>query len=172
LNKIPVNVAIIKIAYKNGSLIRRLKKRGIMLTTGNFDGLTEIEEDLNFLIEHNKTLLESPIFAFVTFTNQEGKERFGKHNSYYLPSGAYNKDYEPFMLLGEKAEVRICNEPSDIIWENLEFTNVGRASRRCISFCVVTFFLFVTFALFAYLRSEAGIFADKYPSSTSCNNIL
>ena len=50
-------VAIIKIAYKNGSLIRRLKKRGTMLATGNFDGLTEIQEDLNYLIEHNMSLL-------------------------------------------------------------------------------------------------------------------
>ena len=64
-----------------------------MLATGNFDGLTEIEEDLNYLIEHNKSLLQTPIFAFVTFTNQEGKERFGKYNSYKLPSGAHNPDY-------------------------------------------------------------------------------
>jgi hypothetical protein len=28
-----------------------------MLATGNFDGLTEIEDDLNYLIEHNKSLL-------------------------------------------------------------------------------------------------------------------
>jgi|LauGreDrversion4_2_1035121.scaffolds.fasta_scaffold53014_2 hypothetical protein len=48
---------MIKIAYKNGSLIRRLKKRGTMLATGNFDGLAEIEDELNYLIEHNKTLL-------------------------------------------------------------------------------------------------------------------
>ena len=48
---------MIKIAYRNGFLIRRLKKRGTMLATGNFDGLTEIQEDLNYLIEHNKTLL-------------------------------------------------------------------------------------------------------------------
>jgi len=38
-------------------LIRRLKKRGTMIATGNFDGLAEIEEDLNYLIEHNKELL-------------------------------------------------------------------------------------------------------------------
>jgi len=42
---------MIKIAYRNGSLIRRLKKRGTMLATGNFDGLTEIEAELNDLIK-------------------------------------------------------------------------------------------------------------------------
>ena len=75
------------------------------------------------------------------------------------------------MLLGEEAEVRICNEPSDILWENLEFTKIGRASRRCIAFCMISLFLIATSFLFAYLRSEAGIFADRYPSSTSCPRI-
>jgi len=45
---------MIKIACRNGFLIRRLKKRGTMLATGKFDGLTEIENDLNYFIEHNK----------------------------------------------------------------------------------------------------------------------
>lgn len=40
-----------------------------MIATGNFDGITEIEEDLNYLLEHDKSLLETPIFAFVSFTN-------------------------------------------------------------------------------------------------------
>jgi hypothetical protein len=49
---------MIKIAYRNGFLIRRLKKRGTMLATGNFDGLTEIEDDLNYFIEHNKDYIK------------------------------------------------------------------------------------------------------------------
>lgn len=142
-----------------------------MLATGNFDGLTEIEEDINYLIENNNDLLTSPIFAFVTFTNQEGKERFGKYNSYHLPSGAYNPDYKPFNLLGDEAEVRICNEPSDILWENLEFTKIQRGSRTCCVTILVTIFLIFTFTVFAFLRSKAGIFADRYPSSTSCPRI-
>ena len=64
-----------------------------MLATGNFDGLTKIEDDLNNLLKQNKKLYETPIFAFVTFTNQEGKERFGKYHSYKLPSGAKNPYY-------------------------------------------------------------------------------
>lgn len=64
-----------------------------MIATGNFDGLTEIQDELNDLIDQNKDLLTTPIFAFVTFTNQEGRERFGKFNAKYCPSGAQNKDY-------------------------------------------------------------------------------
>ena len=162
---------MIKIACRNGFLIRRLKKRGTMLATGKFDGLTEIENDLNYFIEHNKDYINQPIYAFVTFTNQEGKERFGKHNSKYLPSGANNPDYKPFKLLGEDAEVKICNEPSDIIWENLEFSKLQRASRTCLVTLAITLFLIATFIVFAFLRSYAGLFADKYPSSTSCPKI-
>ena len=139
-----------------------------MIAAGNYDGLMEIEDELNDLLLNNKTLLETPIFAFVTFTNQEGKERFGKYNSKKLPSGATNPDYKPFELLGEDAEVRICNEPSDILWENLEFSNIGRAGRRCFSIFVTTLFLIATFLIFLWMRSKSGEFADKYPSSTSC----
>ena len=74
-------------------------------------------------------------------------------------------------MLGEEAEVRICNEPSDILWENLEFSKIGRTSRACISTILVVIFLIFTFGLFSYLRSHAGEFADKYPSSTSCTRI-
>lgn len=144
----------------NGALIRRLKKRGTMLATGNYDGLLEIEEELNDLLEQNKTLLNTPIFAFVTFTNQEGKERFNKNNSKKLPSGALNLDYRPFMLLGEESEVRICNEPSDILWENLEFSNFGRARRICLASILVLIFLIFTTVVFSILRARAGVFAD------------
>jgi len=75
------------------------------------------------------------------------------------------------MLLGEEAEVRICNEPSDILWENLENTKIGRTGRTCCAHIFVAIFLFFTFVLFLILRSSAGKFADKYPSSTNCPKI-
>ena len=49
-----VKIAVLKLAYKNGSLVRRLKKRGSMIAAANFDGLVEIEDELNDLIQKNK----------------------------------------------------------------------------------------------------------------------
>lgn len=64
------------------------------------------------------------------------------------------------MLLGEETEVRFCNEPSDILWENLEFTKFGRTRRTCVASVLILIFLIFTTALFSILRSKAGIFAD------------
>jgi len=71
---------MIKLAYKNGTLIYRLGKRGGMISLGNFEGQQEFEDQINFFVKENRELIDTPIFAFVTFTTQEGKERFGKYN--------------------------------------------------------------------------------------------
>ncbi len=103
-------------------------------------------------MQHNRELLDTPIFAFVTFTTQEGKERFGKFNSKKLPSGAVNHNYKPFTLLGKETEARFCNEPSDIIWENLENSNIGRKSRECLAGIFICVFLIITTVIFSLLR--------------------
>ena len=103
--------------------------------------------------------MNTPIFAFITFTTQEARERFGKFNCKKRFSGNKNLDYEKYELLGEEADVRFCNEPSDILWENLEKSYFGRMSRRIISAIIIVIFLFFTTLIFYLLRAEAGSFA-------------
>ena len=55
-------------------------------------------------MKENRDLLDTPIYAFVTFTTQEGRERFGRFNCKKLPSGAVNHNYKPFVLLGKETE--------------------------------------------------------------------
>ena len=64
-----------------------------MITAGNFDGQKDAEDDLNYFIKENRSIIDTPIFAFVTFTTQEGRERFAKFNCKKMPSGATNPIY-------------------------------------------------------------------------------
>ena len=47
--------------------------------------------------------MTTPIFAFITFTTQEARERFGKNNCKTKYSGNKNLDYKKYILLGEEA---------------------------------------------------------------------
>lgn len=39
-----------------------------MISAGNFEGQQEIEEQINFFMAYNRELIDTPIFAFVSFT--------------------------------------------------------------------------------------------------------
>jgi len=39
-----------KLAYKNGTLIKRLSDRGGMISLGNFEGQQEIEDQINYFM--------------------------------------------------------------------------------------------------------------------------
>lgn len=60
-------MAVLKLVFKNGELLKLLKKRGKIIGEGNFEKLTEIEQKLNNFIEKNQEDLKTPICAFVTF---------------------------------------------------------------------------------------------------------
>lgn len=139
-----------------------------MIAKGDVDGQKEIEKDIKYIIDRNKEKLTTPICAFITFTTQEARERFGRYNCKTRFSGNQNLDYEEYELLGEKAEISFCNEPSDIIWENLQVTNLGRISYKVVATKITLAFLAITTVIFYFLRLEAGSFVDKFPSSTPC----
>lgn len=74
-------------------------------------------------------------------------------------------------MLGKETEARFCNEPSDIIWENLENSNIARKGRECLVGIFITFFLIITTIIFSLLRAKAGQATDMYPSGTPCDSI-
>ena len=77
-------------------------------------------------------------------------------------------DYKKYTLLEEEAEISFCNEPSDIIWENLEVSNSRRKAKKFAAGNIILAFLAITTVIFYFLRLEAGSFVDKFPSSTPC----
>ncbi len=75
------------------------------------------------MIRKDHHIYTEPVVAFVTFNSQEGYERCINHmestkNFYGEP--IYNESGHGFKLFDEEQEVYAANEPSNIIWENLE----------------------------------------------------
>ncbi len=60
-------------------------------------------------------------------------------------------DYKKYILLGEEADIRFCNEPSDIIWENLEVSSFGREGRKIFAGNIILAFLAITTVIFYLL---------------------
>lgn len=63
-----IKVASITFGYKNGDLIRQLKKRGALIGAGEFAKVTEIDAALNQMVREDRADLQQPVCAFVTFT--------------------------------------------------------------------------------------------------------
>ena len=139
-----------------------------MIAKGDDEGREEIELYIDQIINRYRERLTTPICAFITFTTQEARERFGRYNCKTRFSGNKNLDYKAYTLLEEEAEISFCNEPSDIIWENLEVSNSRRKAKKFAAGNIILAFLAITTVIFYFLRLEAGSFVDKFPSSTPC----
>ena len=120
-----IEVASITYGYKNGDLIRAMKERGALIGSGAFHKVPEKDDLLNTIIENDIEKLKQPVYAFVTFTEQEAYERCeGTFFKELRGGGGPNKDYEPLMLLEEATVVAEAPEPSNVLWENLEVTRL------------------------------------------------
>lgn len=167
----PCEIATVSIAYKNGQIIDLLTKRGTFITNGKFDKLSPLDDKINELFETQGELLTTAVAAYVTFTTQEGLERCLVHLSDELPSGAVNHNRKEFRFLGEDAKIDAAPEPSNIIWENLEVSDAQINTRKCITGMIIAVFIFLTFLLFTYLKTQSGKNKLKYPSSIDCKSI-
>ena len=68
---------MIQFGYSNSKLINLLKKRGRLITDGEFDKVKKLEVTINNKLSkgRNYEKFKRPVMAFVTFKNQEGYER-------------------------------------------------------------------------------------------------
>jgi len=165
----PVKIAALAFGYKNGDLIRLLQQRGTAIANFNMKKMMEIEGKIEALIKAKKEEIMTPVNCFVTFESQEGFDRC----EYYLfqrsREGKKNKHLKHTMLMGHRAHVNSANEPSDIIWENLQFTKMFMRKCQTKVFFVILIFVLLTFVLFSLMKSTAGKNKAKYPSSINCN---
>jgi len=140
----------VRVAYKNGALIELLSKRGWNMGTADFEEITEIDEDIKYLIEHNRVRLTTPIYLFVTFNRQEAVARCEK----YLMGK--KRDESCLILQENKFEIEKAPEPSDVIWENLEVSRGMMKTRTFFVGLAILIFLLFTLVLFTLLKTEAG----------------
>lgn len=96
-----IKVAIMKFGYRNGELIRKLKKRGLLIGQGKFAKVEEADDQLNALIQEDYDKIQTPCCAFITYTHQEANERTENQLFTKTRSGDKNEDKVDFELLGE-----------------------------------------------------------------------
>jgi hypothetical protein len=66
-------------------------------------------------------------------------------------------------LLGSKIDMKAASEPSDIIWENRQFSKNGRRSRLLVAY-IITFLLLGLSGILIYeLQTWSMSIKNKYP---------
>ena len=60
---------MIHLAYDNGDLIKLLKKRGKLISEGDYLGMKKLNKNLIRHLESNYNKYRLPVKAFVTFKN-------------------------------------------------------------------------------------------------------
>lgn len=96
-----------------------------------------------------------PVCAFITFTSQEAKERC-VHYCFETDSEGYpNQKFKingPVTSLGNNLKVTDAPEPSDIIWENLQFTPNAIRCNEFITYLIIFLTLCGVFVFFTLLK--------------------
>lgn len=188
LNKVPyvnkecdISIANITFGFDNPKLLNELVARGSIITSGKLEKLPDSNEKIQALCKDEKTELIRPVAAFITFDDQEGKNRALK----YLISPAEKKALErdpsdeneklladsKFYLVGEEAWCKQAPEPSEIIWHNRHVTTKQQNIRKVLVFIGCFVFLTLMFFLFSYLKSKAIKNMWRYPTTTNCDTI-
>ena len=128
---------------------------------------------MNELIKLNYGQFNRPVSAFVTFTNQEAKE---KCNTFYLAfdpiTGKANKDFTTGLKMdGMDLEVVDAPEPSDVIYENFDKSKAAIACNECILYMSLVVLVFVAGLLFVFLKLKSGKNNLMYPATFDCNSV-
>ena len=168
-----IKVAQIRFAYKNGSIINLLKKRGKLIgSDADFEKIEECDLMINENMEKNKEGLQTPICAFVTFTTQEAKERALKYLSKKNENGTDNGDFtDGFKSSDIELEVVDAPEPSNILWENLQVSKTMEKINQGAVYFAITIILVIVFVIMAFLKRATAENMQKYPSRTPCAGI-
>ena len=113
------------------------------------------------MIDH----LQTPCSVFVTFETEEGYRRACKYNDLVDPKSEIAVEnmvkYDKF--LGIEIDVQEASEPSDIIWENRQYSERTRNNRRCVSLVVILIMLICSACLIYVCSIKSLYLKTKYP---------
>ena len=140
-----MKIADISFAFHNNSIIKKLKKRGNLISEQDFGKLKEYEKKLNDYVtnEKNFDLLTEPTDVFIVFEDKEGRDAALRLNA------TENK------ILGDKINFKQASEPSDIIWENRALTSRQILLRSLAAYTAILIFLVLSFWLVTWVSYYA-----------------
>ena len=163
---ITVRVSSIFLAYDNQDLLLALTERGKMLSSGKIDENSRMEERITGMIETNEEKYQRPVAAFVTFAQQEGLDRVDRYlNAGYNFVGKLQLNPSGISLtfLNEKLSIIRAPEPSNVVWENLGFTQKQILKNSLCVQVVITVFLVIVFVGVLFLNNSRQGYQKKYP---------
>jgi hypothetical protein len=103
--------------------------------------------------------------VFVTFETEEGYRRACKYNDLVnKDSDIATENMVKFdKFLGKPIDLQEASEPSDIIWENREYSERERNFKRVISFLIIFSMLVASAAIIYFCSIKSLQLKTKYP---------
>ena len=98
---------------------------------------------------------------FATFQTEEGYQRALNYNSVLETNAEEYGRYEYF--LDQKIDIQPASEPTDIIWENRQFSEDDRTFRRVIVGIAILFMLCISFSVIFVCAKASMAKKAKYP---------
>lgn len=124
-------VADVNFAYYNSWLIDKLKKRGDAIKWQNWKELNEVNTSITTELHEKMEETITPVSAFIVIESE---------TAYNYVTGV-----ETLKFFGKEAKVNEAVEPTNIIWENRDFSKLVRAVKAVSIFIAVLVVLFITF---------------------------
>jgi len=160
-----IKVAAINFAFNNKKLMELLRKRGGFITQNNFEKMREVEQEINQLKNEEYETFIRPVTAFITFQDEDGFNRACEHKKRLFGSSAKHE------LLYQPMYFSPATEPTNIIWENRQHTNMGILKRTVISSVVIVLLLLVSFIIIFLCKKKSSMVNDKYPP-VNCDGMV
>lgn len=150
-------VADINFAYRNSWLIDQLKNRGSAIKWQNWKELNEINAKITEELHQRMEETITPVSAFVTIENET----------------AYNHlcGVPALKLFGRDSKVHEAVEPTNIIWENRDFSKIVRLAKAFMITVAVIVVLGITFVATFKAKSMQNILVGKYDTSITCSEM-
>lgn len=142
-----------------------LKKRGNFIKAEKWEKVDEINDKIDNSLKNEKLLneLQTPCSVFMTFESEEGYNRAIGYNV-ATKNGELPRHYSK--ILGQPFHIEPASEPTDIIWENRQFTKCTRRWKSIVSYFIIICLLAVSGVSIYYCSSTSTFLKTKYPKTT------
>lgn len=150
-------VADINFAMYNSWLIDKLKERGQAIVWQDWAELNKINSDMTKELHERMEETCTPVSAFVTIESETAY-------NYVCGVDALN-------LFGTDSKVKEAVEPTNIIWENRDFSKYKRAAKAFMILVAVLVVLFITFLATFQAKSMQNTLVGKYDVSIKCSQL-
>lgn len=165
-----VEIQLIEFSYKNSELVQLLQKRCSAIAKGNFKEVDKIEEQINQKKDmpdtsfkgkgKAPTFLEKwsePSTAYLMFSDDHGQNLAMRHLS------KQNENRPDF--LGGKIDIKLADEPTNIIWENKELEAWEIEVKKFITILVCLVLLLISGTFIGWLKTQETSSKTNTPKS-------